>query len=320
MNDTKNLSIAEKTKGALLGYAIGDALGLGTEFMNRREIKVRYPNKLTRYDQIVRDAYRSQWKRGATTNATALVEMLIESILECGEFDYMDYARKLKNWFLTDPIDLPANMRWLLSQKDYLNDPLKVAQRVWSGMNTDENPSDGLGRSMFVGMLNENLTRNAVNTACLTHPQPRCQGSSEIIATVANHLLWRNEDADFDTLVAIAKNYDPATVKYLDIARNGILSDFYLDNESTYWYVRKAMGSALWALWHCKDPNEALIAVANQGGGADVNASLAMGLSAMKYGYSSIDPYYIENLTDHERLLNLAERFSDFLEKKYSAK
>lgn len=320
MNTTKNLSIREKTRGALLGYAIGDALGLGTEFMNRREIKVRYPRKLTRYDQIVRDAYRSQWKRGATTNVTKLVELLINSILECDGFNYTDYARKLKEWYQTDPIDLPANMRWLLSQKDYLMNPLQVAQRVWKSMNSDENPSDGLGRSLFMGLLNENVAQNAVTAESLTHPQPRCQGNAEIIAVVANSLMWRNEDVPFEELVAIAKRHDPTTVKYLEIAHDGILADFHLDNESTYWYVRKAMGCALWALWHCKDPNEALLAVTNHGGGADTNASLATGLVALKYGYSSIDTYYIENLSDHDHLINLADRYSAFLDNKFGAK
>lgn len=318
--NTTNLSIKEKTKGALLGYAIGDALGLGTELMNRREIKVRYPNRLTRYDQIVRDAFRSQWKRGETTNATSLVEILIKSILDCDGFDYMDYARRLKEWYFTDPVDLPANMRWLLSQKDFLKSPLEVAQRVWKGMNSDENPSDGLGRSLFVGLLNENVSRNATNVAALTHPQPRCQGNAEIIATMANYLMWRNEEAPYDRLVEIATIYDKETLKYLEIARHGILADFYLDNESTYWYVRKAMGCALWAIWHCKDPNEAMVTVANHGGCAYINTSLTMGLMSLKYGYSSIQPYYIENLCGHEELIALADRFSEFLEKKYGEK
>lgn len=130
--------------------------------------------------------------------------------------------------------------------------------------------------------------------------------------------MWHDEEASFHTLTEIAKEGDTESLKYLDIARHGTLSDLHLDNENTFWYVRKAMAAALWCLWHCQSPKEALIKVINEGGDADTNASLATGLTGMKYGFSSIDKEYVDALIDKDKVESLAERFTKLLTEKFA--
>ncbi len=50
--------VKNKMLGCLYGQAIGDALGLGSEFMNKNEVSRNYPAGLSRYNQIVQDAHR----------------------------------------------------------------------------------------------------------------------------------------------------------------------------------------------------------------------------------------------------------------------
>lgn len=51
--------------GCLYGQAIGDALGLGTEFLNKDDVLKHYPNGLSRYEDIIQDAHRRRWHKGA---------------------------------------------------------------------------------------------------------------------------------------------------------------------------------------------------------------------------------------------------------------
>jgi ADP-ribosylglycohydrolase len=54
-----------KIKGTIYGQVIGDALGLGAEFMSKASVKENYPKGLTDYDQIVQDYHRSKWEKEA---------------------------------------------------------------------------------------------------------------------------------------------------------------------------------------------------------------------------------------------------------------
>ena len=54
--------LLDKIRGTIYGQAIGDALGLGTEFMDDYDIAWKYPNGLTHYSGIYQDRHRRRWE------------------------------------------------------------------------------------------------------------------------------------------------------------------------------------------------------------------------------------------------------------------
>ena len=54
----------DRFRGCLYGQAIGDALGLGTEFMTDEDIAWKYPHGLQHYKQIYQDRHRKRWEGG----------------------------------------------------------------------------------------------------------------------------------------------------------------------------------------------------------------------------------------------------------------
>lgn len=52
--------LIDRFRGCLYGQAIGDALGLGTEFMTDEDIAWKYPHGLQHYKQIYQDRHRKR--------------------------------------------------------------------------------------------------------------------------------------------------------------------------------------------------------------------------------------------------------------------
>ncbi|MDE5673807.1 MAG: ADP-ribosylglycohydrolase family protein [Muribaculaceae bacterium] len=310
-----DLSIKEKIYGAIFGYAIGDALGLGTEFMSISEVSRRYPDGLSDYSQIIRDAHRSQWKRGEWSNDTEIVLIILKSFLKCKGFNYLDIASQLKKWYESQPTDLTHNMRLVLKQKDYTIRPFESAEEAWRKVSTFENSSECLGRSVF-SFLSYYPLDSAADLCRLTHPGSRTISCCRVIATMAESLMRDGRPASYDEIKSICLDSKDDVGRFIEIAHNGNIEDFDLDDEDSYWFVRKATGAALWCVWHNESFQHGIQSIISQGGDADTNAALAGALVGMQRGYSAIPAPLLEGLLGKERLYTIADEILAFIESK----
>lgn len=72
----------DRFRGCLYGQAIGDALGLGTEFMIDEDIAWKYPHGLQHYKQIYQDRHRKRWKIGDWTDDTDMMLCIADAVIE----------------------------------------------------------------------------------------------------------------------------------------------------------------------------------------------------------------------------------------------
>ena len=74
----ENEIIKERFLGTIFGQAVGDALGLSTEFLSKQEMNRFYPNGIEDYSQIVQDNHRCRWQRGDWTDDTDMMLCISE--------------------------------------------------------------------------------------------------------------------------------------------------------------------------------------------------------------------------------------------------
>jgi ADP-ribosylglycohydrolase len=93
-------------KGVFYGQAIGDALGLGTEFLCKKETNEYYPKGLSDYSQIIQDKHRKRWEIGDWTDDTDQFLCICDSIINNQKVDELSFANELYKWFKGVPMGI----------------------------------------------------------------------------------------------------------------------------------------------------------------------------------------------------------------------
>lgn len=309
--------IKDRIAGCLWGQAIGDALGLGTEFMSRTEVMNWYPEGLERYEQIICDWHRANWEKGDWTDDTDMMLCIARAIITDKDINPKTVAHNFKEWFRGTPMGIGQLTYTVLGLYDYESDPERAAEVVWDMYGKKNASNGGVMRTSVVGLWNEDVTGNAERICRLTHADPRCIGSSVIISEFINSLIWQDKKLSIEGLVQIGNKYDSRIKPYLEISGNGLLDDFELDDEQTMGYTLKTMGCAIWCLFHVNSFKEGLLKVVNAGGDADTNAAVACAVLGAKYGKKGIPEHYIQGLKRKDEYDGMIRQLTDILMDKF---
>ena len=123
--------IIDRFRGCLYGQAIGDALGLGTEFMTDEDISWKYPNGLQHYNQIYQDRHRKRWEIGDWTDDTDMMLCIADAVNEDKGVNFLNIAKHFKVWAEGMPMGIGSHTYKVLTIGDYAKNRLMF--RIWSG-------------------------------------------------------------------------------------------------------------------------------------------------------------------------------------------
>lgn len=310
--------IKDRIAGCLWGQAIGDALGLGAEFMSRDEVLQNYPDRLSEYSQIVQDFHRERWDIGEWTDDTEMMLCIARAIIKDKGINPQTVAHNFKEWFLGIPLGIGRLTHTVLGLYDYEDAPEKAAELVWENIYRSDNAANGgVMRTSVVGLWNEDVAENAVKICRLTHSDPRCIGSSVVISEIINSLVWHGRELSFEELCKIGYKYDERIGIYTIAGRVGRLEDLKLDDKMTMGYTLKTMGCAIWCLYHIDNFKDGLLKIVNAGGDADTNAAVACAVLGAKYGKKGIPEHYIQGIKRKNEYEDMIRQLTDILMDKF---
>ena len=312
--------IKDRIAGCLWGQAIGDALGLGTEFMSRMEVMNCYPEGIERYEQIICDRHRSNWKTGEWTDDTEMMLCIARAIIKDKAINPQTVAHNFKEWFKDIPRGIGRLTYTVLCLSDYEEYPEKAAETVWDMYGRKNAANGGVMRTSVVGLWPEDVAENAERICRLTHADPRCIGSCVIISELINSLVWHGKELSCGELLQIGDKYDGRIKPYLDMAHNGLLEDFELDDETTMGYTLKTMGCAIWCLCNVDNFKDGLLKIVNAGGDADTNAAVTCAVLGAKYGKNGIPEHYIQDIRRKDEYEEMIDRLADILNERSKRK
>lgn len=307
-------SISNRIKGCLYGHAIGDALGLGSEFMSKATVQKYYPSGLTSYNQIIQDRHRKRWVKGAWTDDTDMMICLLKAFTKSG-FVVSKAANNFKNWYNGTPMGIGRNTIKVLMCGDYIDNPFMVSKIIWECSRKSSAANGALMRTSVMGLwpvFNENWVKDACR---LTHYDPRCQYSCLIVSYIIHNLVWNNSTPDYKEIYALALGLDKEAAEFVELAYGSKTIDcLHLDKQPGIGYTYRALSAALWCLWHAESFVDGLLKVVNEGGDADTNAAISCSILGGKFGFSSIPSEYIVNLYDKDRYQKYVSSYLNVIE------
>ena len=296
----ENKLIKDRMYGCLYGQAVGNALGILTEFMNKNQLAHVFPDGIRHYKNDV-----GVWEDDDTNQMLCILDELVEN----SEIIPTSLAKRLLNWLESDGRGCGHLVYRTLMSQNYINDPYNAAFESWERMSRNAAPNGALMRTSVIGLLSENVVENTERACKVTHFDPRCIGSCVIATTIIHNLVWNNRELTFDEIKGIGKKYDDRINEWIDLAYQcGNTSLLDLTESHSIGYTLRSLSAALWCYFHAPDFESGLIAIVNEGGDADTNAAIACSILGAKFGASDIPPYYIENLQNGELYRNKIDR------------
>lgn len=297
----------DKMLGALFGQAVGDALGMGAEFLNKKGVASRYPNGLRHYSDITYSIVR-KIHPGDYTDDTEMMESIVYSLNKEGHYDLMDIAQFFRRWFEYGPTDVGLQTASVLRNPLYRTNPLGVSKSVWEKSGKSLAGNGGVMRTSVMGVLKGDVEEMAADVCRLTHYDSRCVGSSVIVSLAIHNLVYNDYAMSVEDVVQIGKKYDDSIEEYVRLADNPNIEVLQLDERGKTGYTLKTLSAALWALWHPTNFVDGLVAVVNEGGDADTNGAPAGAVLGARFGYSAIPAEYTEGLNRYKDLKRIFEK------------
>ncbi|MEV4429652.1 ADP-ribosylglycohydrolase family protein [Streptomyces sp. NPDC053792] len=273
------MSDTDRAVGAVLGSAVGDALGAPFEFGLPGVFRERFP------DGAGELCGGGGWDPGEATDDTQMAVLLGESLLERGGLDLPDVFDRFRRWAAAEPKDIGLQTEQVLLGGDAWD----IAASLHFQVNSRAAGNGSLMRAStsavyFAARGRAETMDAARRIAALTHGDGAAWEGTAIL-----HELVRVALLGDDPLAAL-----PATLAEVAPAHRErwakVLAPAWHPDDATEFNgaVWPCLGSAVWALRATDSFEDALAAAVDLGGDTDTVAAVTGTLAGAVYGSAAI--------------------------------
>jgi ADP-ribosyl-[dinitrogen reductase] hydrolase len=328
----------DRIVGAIMGAVIGDALGLGSHwYYDLEELRADCgewiagyidpnPDRKDRFGPIARFRYEAGLRAGDVSQTGEVVILLLESLADQGGYDETDFTSRLDS--LLGTLDgTPRSGRFTdWAMRDVWKN--RHAGKDWGSSGSRADTAEAAIRSALLAARlykdRDLLAREGHGNICLTHGDPYVASQSLAFALTIAALVGGTPLADTGRYMRRIAEKDVIwrripSFDVLNQAENGAVafkSGVDIEPASrvcslnglscTLGYM---LPSAYYLIHRFPEGFEmAVLSAVNGGGNNMARAALTGALSGALVGLKGIPPRFISGLTDHRRLLGLAQK------------
>lgn len=279
----------ERIVGAVVGSAVGDALGAPFEFGPPGAFSARFPRPGAGGEMCGGGG----WDPGEATDDTQMAVLVADSLLWCGGLDLPDIFGRFQRWAAADPKDIG------LQTEDVLTNgmPWDLAAAVHFQVNLYAAGNGSLMRASTSAVHfapdGQSATMDAARRiAALTHGDRAAWEGTAVF-----HELVRVALDGADPLRALPDVLDLVHPDHRPRYATVLAADWHPDLATEFnGAVWPCLGSAVWALRSTDGFEEAIRAAIDLGGDTDTVAAVTGGLAGARYGVDAIPARWTETL------------------------
>ena len=296
----------DRAFGALLGLAVGDALGAPLEYTRRN-------SRPKVVDLIGGGPFNL--KPGEWTDDTSMALCLADSLIELNEFSGKDVIDRFVRWWQHGENSVNGRCFDIgIQTREALDRYVRTGQ-VW-GSGLVESKRAGNGSLMRLAPVAIFAAPDPVEAAKLAVQQSGLTHSSQVVSAAcdmfATMLVEAMTGSSKEQVLEFRRFSGHPAIE--EIARGGWM-DKERDEISSLGYVVSTLEAAIWCVWKSSSFEEALILAANLGEDSDTVAAVTGQLAGALWGRSAIPQRWLEKLAWRgiiedrvERLLKIAGR------------
>ncbi len=307
----------------IIGFVIGDALGVPVEFTDRQEIKKCPVISMREYGTHHQPI-------GTWSDDTSLTLALMDSLIKNNEINYVDIMERFSNWLMyndytaTDEVFDVGNStsRAIMNYARGMN-PLECG-----GITEYENGNGSLMRILPLAYYLQKQVDRTVedqmeeihNVSALTHRHPISLIGCGIYIRVAMSLLEAASSLYTSVEQGIIIAFHYYENKYIDdlnaYSRIKNLSYFVRLSESeirSSGYIVDTLEAVLWCLLNTNSYKECVLRAVNLGDDTDTVGAIAGGLAGIYYGLDQIPVEWMNVVAKKEYIEDFCNRLQKLI-------
>src|SRR3954453_22418430 len=276
---------SHRVAGALVGSAVGDALGAPFEFGPAGRFSARFPTPARGAQTEMCGGGSLGWEPGQFTDDTQMGLLVAESLVEHGGLEEADVFDRFRTWLKAGPPDVGNQTRAVLGS----GRPWDVAAAEHFARSGHAAGNGSLMRTtpaaIWFSRFGTEATMDAARRiSALTHGDPSAGEGCAIF-----HELMRAALEGDDPLAAIPAALERVAPEHRERWATVLAPDWTpeqsTESNGAGW---PTLGQAVWALRHGKNFPEVMRLVIDLSGDTDTVAAVASGLAGAVFGMAGI--------------------------------
>ena len=308
-----------RIRDAILGVAVGDAIGVPVEFLSRKQLKDNPVTGMMGYGT-------HNQPPGTWSDDSSLTLCLADSL--CDGYDTEDIGKKFVYWKERNFWTPHGEMFGIgLSTSAAINKISSGAPaHTAGGTDMGSNGNGSLMRILPIAFILSKETdmdkkfHTISEVSSITHGHFISLFSCLIYVEIAINLIngQSKNDSYMNARISINKfvkkrKFDYYEVELFDrILKTDISS---IDEEEIYssGYVLHTIEASIWSFLRCNSYKEGVLTAVNLGGDTDTTGAVAGGLLGLCYGINGIPENWVENISRYDDVVDLCDKLNESL-------